>query len=369
MSELRQSLIDDLEAAIATKSIGDRATMLRRVTDLFLMSSGQLDDEKLGVFDTVMTRLLDELESSARATFGHILATVPDAPPATVRALASDFDIEVAGPLLTFSERLNDRTLVELASTGGQKHLLAISKRRQLAEPVTDILVTKGDHEVAISTVRNRGAAFSEQGYATLVARSTNDPDLARGIWLRPEIPRQHLLTLFAQASETVRRQLTHEDPSKAGVILEIVAKASQQIRDHSRRHSPRFADAYASVQSLYFANALGETELVGYAGSDKFEETLAALSLMCDLPIDLVERTFIEERSEQLIVMAKASGLSWGTVKALLRSKARLYSRPVQDFEKSLETFNRLNPDTARKAIGFYRLRQRSLKAAATHH
>ena len=54
-----------------------------------------------------------------------------------------DSAIEVAGPVLSHSERLDDPILVESAMTKSQDHLLAISRRKALAEPVTDVLVEK----------------------------------------------------------------------------------------------------------------------------------------------------------------------------------------------------------------------------------
>ena len=113
MASAQQTLIDDLEHVITDKNIGDRAAMLRRVADLFVVASGKLSDEQVALFDDVMSRLLEEIETSARAGFGHILATVADAPPRVVRMLALDDAIDVAGPILAHSEQVDELTLVE----------------------------------------------------------------------------------------------------------------------------------------------------------------------------------------------------------------------------------------------------------------
>ena len=56
-------------------------------------------------------------------------------------------------------------SLVENAKTKSQEHLLAITKRKSLAETVTDVLVERGDRDVALSVAQNAGAKFSETGY------------------------------------------------------------------------------------------------------------------------------------------------------------------------------------------------------------
>jgi uncharacterized protein (DUF2336 family) len=362
MASAQNTLIDDLEHVIAEKNIGDRAAMLRRVADLFVVASGKLSYEQVALFDDVMGRLLEEIEISARAAFGHVLATIPDAPPRVVRMLALDDAIDVAGSILSYSEQVDDLTLVEGAKTKSQAHLLAITRRKLLVESVTDILVERGDQQVVMSAAGNPGAAFSEFGYSTLVHRSSGDDDLAACIWSRPEIPRQHLLRLFCDASESVKLKLTSKDPRKASVILEIVAQASHQIQTRAREKSANYAAAHAYVQSLYASGGLGEVQLAEFAGAVKFDETTVALSLMCDLPIGLVERMFVDERSEQIIVIAKATGLSWDTVKAILLLQAKTKNGLTPKLDQSFESFTRLKVETATKAIQFYRLRERAM-------
>ena len=356
----QETLIDDLEHVIADKNIGDRAAMLRRVTDLFVVTSGNLSDEQVALFDEVMGFLLEEIDASARATFGHCMSKIPYAPPKVVRRLALDETIDVSGPILTHSEQIDDLILVQTAQTKSQAHLLAIARRKTLAEPVTDVLVERGDQQVILSAAENPGAVFSEVGYSTLVQRSLDDDNLATCIWSRPEIPRQHLLKLFAEATASLKLKLTTKDPRKAGVLLEIVAQASQQVQTRAREASPGYAAAQAYVQSLQQADKLDEAQLAEFARAGKFDEAAVTLAFICNLPIDLVERAFVE-RSEQIIVIAKATGLSWGTVKNILSLQPRAKNGSPPNLDQAFEVFTRLKVETARKALQFYRLRERA--------
>jgi len=137
------SLLEQLEDVFASKDLARRAGILRKVTDLFVLSSGTFSEDQVALFDTVMGKLIENIESAARAQFGSRIARLPDAPPRVARVLASDTAIEVAGPLLTYCERLDQDTLVETARTRSQDHLLAISGRKVLVEAVTDVLVVR----------------------------------------------------------------------------------------------------------------------------------------------------------------------------------------------------------------------------------
>ena len=237
-------LIDQLENALGNKDLARRAEVLRRVTDLFVLRSGSFSDDQIALFDVVMGRLIDNIESAARAQFGSRIAKLPDAPRGVVRLLASDHAIEVAGPLLTHSERLDVDTLVDTAKTMSQDHLLAISTRKVLVEAVTDVLVERGNNAVVSSTAHNAGAKFSEFGVSTLVRKARDDGELALCVWSRPDIPRQNLVKLFVDASEAVKNQLVEADPRRAELIKSMVAQATDDIQTKARAGSNEFARA-----------------------------------------------------------------------------------------------------------------------------
>jgi uncharacterized protein (DUF2336 family) len=358
---MQQNLIDQLEEAFERQDLRHRADTLRRVTDLFLSGSGKYSGEQIDLFGEVMNRLVEEIDVSARAAFGNRLASVADAPERVIRGLALDDAIEVAGPVLRHSERLDDQTLVESAKTKSQQHLLAISRRRVITEPITDVLVERGDHHVAVSTAGNVGAKFSEFGYSTLVQRAKGDDDLAVTVWVRQEIPRQHLLQLFAQASEVVRAKLEGADRGKANGLQDMIAQASNQIQTEIREMSNAYLNARGRITALHRAGKLDEALLARFAKAGQFDEATIALSVMADVPIGVVERAVASRRSEQILVLAKAIGVGWDTARAILLLQAGAQESPPEELDRCCITYARLQRETAKKAIQFYRLREQA--------
>jgi uncharacterized protein (DUF2336 family) len=356
-----KSLIRELEDAISQKDIGRRAETLRRLTDLFVSESAKYTGEQIALFDDVMRRIVKEVDISARAAFGNRLAAVANAPPQVMRNLALDDAAEVASPVLTHSEQLDDRTLVEIAKTKSQDHLLAISQRKRLTEEVTDVLVERGNRQVALNTAGNPGAAFSDFGYSTLVRRSQCDDMLAVRVWSRTDVPRQHLLRLFVEASESVRRTLEATDRRKAGLMRAMVAQASNKVQSTMREESTSYAAALNRVRALQEAGALNEARLADFAKAGQFDEAVIALSILCDLPVGPIERAFAQNWSEQLLVLAKAIGLSWDTTKALLLLQLNAEATSEAAINDCFASFIRLHTDTAKKALQFYRLREQA--------
>ena len=86
-----------------------------------------------------------------------------------------------------------------LAETKSQAHLQAISERSSLGEAVTDVLVRRGDREVARQVAENHGARISETGFVRLVERAETDGILAEKVGLRPDIPLKIFRELLTQ--------------------------------------------------------------------------------------------------------------------------------------------------------------------------
>jgi len=162
--------------------------------------------------------------------------------------------------------------------------MLAISRRSPLGEPVTDILVERGDRPVVLATASNPSARLSDTRYKTLVSRSAGDDELTTCVALRPDIPHQHLLRLLVRASHAVQLKLEAAHPAMAQTIQKVVAEAATRILDESGALPRNYAAARAHVSSLHSAGGLDESAVAAFAADNKFEETTAALATLCGL-------------------------------------------------------------------------------------
>jgi hypothetical protein len=172
-------------------------------------------------------------------------------------------------------------------------------------------------------------------------------------------------LALFAQASEAVRQKLEASESAKGGILQDVIAQASNRIQTDIREGSTVYSAARVRVLALQQAGRLDEAQLMQFATAGQFDETTIALSLMTELPIGVIERAIANQRSEQILVLAKAIGLGWETAKAILLLQAGSKGSSSAQLDHCCETFVRLHPDTARKAIQFYRLRARAAEAS----
>jgi uncharacterized protein (DUF2336 family) len=346
------ALLEELDRAAAQGTSERSAHILASIADLFAVKADTCSARQLDLFDEIFVRLAAYIEQSAREKLAARLADHARAPVKISAVLAQDDAIAVAGPLLERSKVLDRATLVAVASGKSQSHLLALSRRPALDESVTDILVDRGNAAVVLNTVRNAGARFSQAGFAKLVDRSQQDEALAAGVGLRPDLPREQLVRLIVRASHDVRQKLEAGNPALSAVIADAVEGAAGAVLEHADAMAHDYSAAVKEMQRAHARGRLQDAAVAALAGANEFEKTVAALGLLCGLPPAAIEAGIRNARSDAVLVLAKAAGLSWPTTKAILQLRKAGRDMSPGEYDRCATSFANLKESIARQAI-----------------
>ena len=349
------ALIRELYGKVDHLSGERRASALRHLTDLYLVSDEQLSGEEMRLIDDIFVRLVETVEFSARALLAIRLGPVAGAPPKVLRLLACDDAIDVASPVLMQAPNLDDAILIECATTKSQDHLLAISQRKTLSEAVTDVLVRQGDRDVMLSTAKNAGARFSAGGFGILIKRSDGDDVLVDCIGKRPDFPPALFERLLDAASERVRAKLKAEHPYAAREVDRAVDDAAERLTGGEAFLPPRpKTPAQEFVHSLNRTGRLKPAKLVEFAKAGQINTLIAALALMAYAPDDVVADMVNAPENEPLLILAKAIGLDWEMTKTIFAACRRAQPLRPSDLESCASAFQRLDQKSARKILDF---------------
>jgi uncharacterized protein (DUF2336 family) len=348
--------LPDLDELVRDVSPERRADAVRKLGALFAAGAENFNAQHVAVFDGILKGLLPQADSEARADLANRLASLVNAPPSIVRELVNDDAIRVSGPLLRVSPLIDEPMLIEIARMKGQPHLLAISQRAAISEHVTDVILRRGEREVVRSVARNLTAGFSLHGYSSLVQRSADDGMLAVAMGQREDLPAPLLQQLLSESVDLVRRKMFQAaSPARkaklARTMVEMVADGDTQSAHRD------FAPAQKAIVELHAAGGLNQEALAKFARDRKFEETVAALATISGLTVDAVDQIISGGKRDSILILGRALGLEWATVRPLLALRLALGRNPsATDVEEARVSFERLALSTAQRMLKFWK-------------
>lgn len=348
-----EELTAEVKAAVSDGSPTRRARILRQVAALFLAEAHRLTHSQLSVFDEVLTCLLQRVEARALAELSAALADAIPAPPETMRRLAHHDNAAVATPALLKSRTLADADLIEIAGNRGQDHLLALSKRSDLSEAVTDAILKHAGKEASRVLVRNASARLTEKGYASLLATAAHDDVVAEALGLRPDLPDTALQSLLAVTTETVRSRLkkctsasTRERVHAALDRADVPAEAKKSTGDD-------YVEARAAVVTLNHGGKLNDSTVNRFAIRREYPNVIAALCVLSGATVDVIAPLMEEESGSGLLIACRASRLNWQTTLAVINNR-RVPPLAKEQLDQAREVFEMLYVSSAQYTIRF---------------
>jgi uncharacterized protein (DUF2336 family) len=355
-----RSFVREVEGAIASGQEGRRLEVLRQLTTLFIEQSPQLGEQHVTVFDEVIHRLASEIEFRARVELSERLADIANAPRKTVRNLALDEDIQVAGPVLVRSPRLDEADLLEVAQNRGQDHLLVLSTRKHLTEAVTDVIVTRGDERVVQTVAGNETARFSPYGFDTLAAKAEADDRLQSILQSRKDVPPEQMHRIVEAAKAKARDGLAETVGADAALLAEALETGAEQIAGRgSMAMVEDLAQAQEAIDRLMQQGAFGEDEIVALLEADRLPEAITGLARLANLPPDVVSRAYSAPHYDPILFIVRGLRFGWPTFKLLLTVKSGR-TPPDSLLRSAFASFENLSVATAQRVMRFVAAKDR---------
>jgi uncharacterized protein (DUF2336 family) len=339
-------LFAELEATLTHGGGSQRFSMLRRMTDLFLAGSQAYSDEQIAIFDGLIGRLTEKIERQALVELSGRLAPVERGPADVIGRLSRDDDIAISGPM------------VDIARTKSQAHLSAIAGRRRINEPVTDVLIDRGDSEVAQKVTRNSGARFSRFGFNRAVKRAEKDESLALAVASRNDLPPEMFETLVSRATAAVReRLLANARPEVRAHISQVLASVSREV---ARAEAPKSAKAetgHADAPAPKRQDrALLKSRISKYVASRNTTELINVFAQYCEVPVKAVKDLVDQGSDEGLLILGKGSGMGWPELQDVLSVTMPAKIKSPEAINALFAKFANLSAANAQRAIGFIR-------------
>ncbi len=187
VSTLRVNLTnEDIHSLMKGETDEDKALacyrLCRRIETI------EIDDGEKVFAEEVLRLVVTGAAERVRRALAITLKSSPNLPSDVALTLAKDIEA-IALPILESSPSLTDEDLVEILEAAEPAKQLAISKRAELSETVTDAICEHGIAEAITTALKNIKANFSENGYNTAADRFPTSVEIANAMVERPILP------------------------------------------------------------------------------------------------------------------------------------------------------------------------------------
>ena len=298
----------------------ERDQLFRNMAQLYSYVSDRCDDEQVAQYDEVLCQLAELVEVEARTHVAKLLAPLDRAPGNVVNKLAND-TIEVAAPLLEFSNVLSDDDLIEIAANQSEAHRVAIAGRNRVAERVGEAIIDHGGSPSVARLASNRTAELGRDTMEKLVLRARTDAALQANLRGRTDLDWSSLRDEISEAGQKVLDTLGTAstralDPVTAGKVNAVVYN---RMRNRAGFSSQEWKVAYNQVKALFDRRQLDERALIRFARFGYGHHSAAALSVMLQVQPEVFVKWLAAQDYVAVTVALRALGITPDLFEALV--------------------------------------------------
>jgi uncharacterized protein (DUF2336 family) len=266
----------------------------------------------------VLNLLVRDQLPRVRRALADAMKSLPDAPHDIILTLAMDPESSVAAPVLEFSPVLTDEDLEAVIQASPMSaQLVAISKRINVGEEVSQAIVGTGSVDGITALLKNQSAQIREETLDAII-------DAAPGheSWHEPLVNRGNLNTKAAlRIAEFVADSLVQALAKRADLDAETTESLGEIVRERLRRREEQGGLAQDDPDNLLDPRALTiaqrQTESLAQSGKLTTENVLrmtaievtplavASLARLADMPLEAVVEVIRAASAKGMLAVA----------------------------------------------------------------
>ncbi len=191
------------------------------------LTGPELAPGEIALAQDIVRILARDVEATVRASVSRGLRNSSNLPRDVALKLADDIDV-VALPLLVGSLVLTDADLVDIVRKGSAPKQEAIAGRPNLAETVSDALITHAEEPAITRLMGNETAIIAESSFDRAVERFADCAPVKQAMVLRQSLPISISERLVHLVSKELQQHLMRVHALPPGVASDIVLRSRE---------------------------------------------------------------------------------------------------------------------------------------------
>ncbi|MEM1364380.1 MAG: DUF2336 domain-containing protein [Pseudomonadota bacterium] len=350
------SMLQDLLKLAGQDDQNSRTVLVDQLADMFLGDDTDHTDNEEELFTDVMTDLINGVDQDAQIRVANKFADADATPRPMARRLAFNDEPEVAAPVLERSNVLTEDDLVEVAESKSEDHLMAITKRPQLSERLTDAIIDRDMDAPISSAARNLGASFSESGFEKMVDKAASGVgEIADALSFRQDVPADvadKLLENLPPAAKVRFLSLMCNDEAGAA---DMIREAAFTVEKAARQKRATVLEAKALVAEIQDGTRNIDEALGELAEARQVDTLCVVLGDQTGLKKRRVESVLKKPDSTAFVVLCRALSLETDTFRQLFKLRSNLLMKRY-DLDKAAADYQLIDVELANQTLDHLR-------------
>jgi len=316
----------------------------------------ELSFSEVELVTDVLLNLIQQAEKDLRAAISERVSVMDELPLRLALTFAND-DIEVANPILRFSQVLNDTDLIYIVKSQGAEHWRSIATRKEISPMMIDMLADTNDLETALNITKNDHIVLTDHSMTLFSEMTADSQALADGLLKRSEFPQ----SLVSKVYELVGQELKEEIKTKyelpefkqveniiEDIVFEFVEKEDESEPEPS-------CNMIVAAEMMMAKGKLTPHIMVQNLKRGQIQNFMAMLSVYCGLPFDTVTEILKQNSGQGLAVASKALNIIKPDFINMYLLTARLRGNEIikqEDLNSALSYFDKITQDEAKRIL-----------------
>ncbi|WP_428650275.1 DUF2336 domain-containing protein [Roseibium sp.] len=331
-------------------SASGRKGLIGTLTDLFVSSGDDRDEQISLLFGDIVMKVLGQLEEETRMVLSKRVCREKDAPHELMVRLAND-TFAVAEPVLEHSPTLSSDDLVTIASSASMDHLGAIAGRETVDKAVTKVLVDRGDAMVLTKVAENKGAEFADASFLKLVEKARTDVSIQAALIKRSDLPDEAAHALLPFLTEELKERVSSLGADNTLVQL-LAERAATEVAARTQRLEDAREQSNALIRDVVSKKTKIDDAVTLFARADRTAELGMLLAKVSDLPPAAVSQLLFSASDKPLIILCKANGVTADAYKDILTMRARRLRIGGLELNAAIQRYAALTEEGARRSL-----------------
>ena len=339
------------------KNPAARQELCTIISDILAFSTEPAQKELIA---DILITLVRQAERDLKYALADRLALMSDAPLRLILHLTEE-DIDIARPILRYSQVLNDLDLLYIIQAHDSAYWQVIAARENLNSSVIDMLVETRDVETARVLAANEKAHLTEKSQNILTDLACRDEKIARPLLHRPELPQDIARKLYSYVADDlksfIRDHYAVQSPEQSSEVWATVNDVAREFTETVPDSPLKPTLAMLKAAGLFAEKGQLNTKLMlDTLKRGQIKSFIAQLSKFCGLPVSIIISILQQPQGQGLAILCRHHDINRDNFISmyLLTRRASRSDGIVdhRDLKSAITYFDRITKDMAKRLL-----------------